>query len=77
MIGVDGRAEEIVVRRRPDGTLRVLRAPALSAIAPATLDQLTAAFRPDPDVLELAPGVRYRIGALHQRTGVYVLHRLP
>lgn len=77
MIGAAYRVEEIVVRRRADGSLAVLTTPLLSAITPQALAELPARYRPHPGVVEFAPHARYEIGAPQPRTGVLLLRRLP
>jgi hypothetical protein len=73
------RVEDIVMRRRDDGTVEVLTTPPLSAINTDLLAQLDPRWR-DPDrvdVLLFAPHARYLVGPLQPRTGTHLLRRLP
>lgn len=75
--------EPVVLRSHyaADGSvesIEVLEAPSLSLISAQLLAEMDPQYRDadDPDVLVLAPGVRYRVGDEHGQHGERLLHRI-
>ena len=79
---MEPRPVVLVGHYAPDGRVEridVVEAPALSLISPGMLAEMDPRYRDadDPDVLVLAPDVRYLVGAEYGFHGERLLHRIP